>query len=324
MNVLLTGAAGFIGLYTAEALLLKGHHVTGFDNLNAYYDPALKNARLQRLRQHDNFRFMEADLANADAVANAFRMSKPQRVVHLAAQAGVRYSILNPHAVVQSNIVGFLNVLEECKKAAVEHLVFASSSSVYGLNTKMPYSEADRTDNQASLYGASKKANELMAHVYSHQNEMPTTGLRFFTVYGPWGRPDMAPFHFTKSIIEGRPIDVYNNGQHARDFTYIDDIIEGVMRVFDRAPDADADGVPMRLYNIGHNSPVPLLDFIACIERAVGRESIKVFQPKQPGDVIATFADIDDLHRDTGFRPTTQIETGMEIFVAWYRQYYNV
>jgi len=318
-------------LFTAEALLNLGHEVVGFDNMNAYYDPALKRGRLLRLTQHRNFSFVEAALEDSNAVDGLFKRFKPARVIHLAAQAGVRHSISNPHVFIQSNITGFLNILEACRHNPVEHLVFASSSSVYGLNRKLPFSEADRTDSPASLYGATKKANEAMAHSYSHLYGIAATGLRFFTVYGPWGRPDMAPFSFTKRILDGAPIEIYNNGRHSRDFTYIADIVDGVLRVMDRIPQGANDpltpgeaGPPYKLYNIGNNNPVQLMDFIACIEKAAGRKAIKTFLPLQQGDVLATYADIDSLNADTGFKPTTPIETGIPALVAWYRDYYRV
>jgi UDP-glucuronate 4-epimerase len=330
MRVLVTGAAGFIGFYTAEALLARGCEVAGFDNLNSYYDPALKRNRLSLLDQHKGFSFIEGSLEDAEAVRALFSAVKPQRVIHLAAQAGVRYSITNPQVYIQSNITGFLNILEECRRGEIEHLVFASSSSVYGVNAKLPFSEHDVTDSPASLYGATKKSNELMAHAYAHLYGLPTTGLRFFTVYGPWGRPDMAPFLFTKNIFEGVPIDVYNNGRHARDFTYISDIVDGIMRVASRVPvpkqaagGEQSTGVPLRIYNIGNNNPVQLMDFIACIEEAAGKKAVKNFLPKQPGDVLATYAAIDDLEADTGFKPTTPIETGIPRLVTWYREYYR-
>ncbi len=325
MRILLTGAAGFIGFHTAEALLRRGYEVAGFDNLNNYYDPSLKKDRISLLRQHPGFSFAQGNLEDIDAVRSAFSASKPQRVIHLAAQAGVRYSIAQPDVCIQSNIVGFLNILEECRRAAPEHLVFASSSSVYGVNTKLPFSEHDFTDRPASLYGATKKANEVMAHSYAHLFGIPTTGLRFFTVYGPWGRPDMAPFLFTKNILEGRPIDVYNNGKHARDFTYIADIVDGILRVTERIPvPVEEGGAPFRLYNIGNNNSVQLMDFIACIEKATGKTAVKNFLPRQPGDVIETYADIDGLAADTGFKPTTPIEVGIPQLVSWYRDYYRV
>lgn len=335
MKILVTGAAGFIGFFTVKALVDRGHEVTGIDNLNSYYDPALKRARLAQLDGRNGFHFIEADIADRSAIAAIFAAEKPQRVINLAAQAGVRYSITDPHAYADSNLTGFLNILEGCRHTGVEHLVFASSSSVYGANTLMPYSVHHNVDHPLSLYAATKKANELMAHSYAHLYRIPMTGLRFFTVYGPWGRPDMAYFSFTRKILAGEPIDVFNYGKHARDFTYIDDITEGVVRVLDRAPAADPDwngaipdpgrsAAPYRLYNIGNNSPVELMHFIAAIEAATGREAVKNFLPMQPGDVPATYADVDDLVRDVGFAPKTPVETGIANFVAWYRDYYRV
>ncbi len=335
MKVLVTGAAGFIGFFIARALLNRGDQVVGLDNLNDYYDPALKQARLAQLQGRNGFHFIKADLADRDAIASVFAVEKPDRVVHLAAQAGVRYSLDHPHAYVASNLTGFLNVLEGCRHHARGHLVFASSSSVYGANTAMPFSVHDGADHPFSLYGATKKSNEVTAHSYAHLYGIPTTGLRFFTVYGPWGRPDMAPFSFTAKILAGAPIDVFNNGQHARDFTYIDDIVEGVVRVLDRVPEPNPDwdsarpdpatsAAPYRLYNIGNNQPVELMDFIAAIEAATGREAVKNFLPMQPGDVLATYADVDDLARDVGFAPKTPIGEGMRRFVSWYREFYKV
>jgi UDP-glucuronate 4-epimerase len=335
MKVLVTGAAGFIGFHTAKALLDRGDQVVGLDNLNDYYDPALKRARLAHLDGRNGFHFIKADLADREAIDTVFAREKPDRVVHLGAQAGVRYSLENPHAYIASNVTGFLTVLEGCRHHGCEHLVFASSSSVYGANTAMPFSIHASADHPLSLYGATKKSNEMMAHAYAHLYKLPMTGLRFFTVYGPWGRPDMAPFSFTAKILGGQPIDVFNNGQHARDFTYIDDIVEGVVRVLDRAPEANpawdsatADPAtsvaPYRIYNIGNHQAVELMDFIAAIEQATGREAIKNFLPMQPGDVLATYADVDDLTRDAGFTPNTPISEGMRRFVAWYRDYYDV
>jgi UDP-glucuronate 4-epimerase len=335
MKVLVTGAAGFIGSFAAKALLDRGDQVIGLDNLNDYYDPALKEARLAQLAGRNGFRFVKADLVDRAAIDALFIEERPDRVVHLAAQAGVRYSLTNPHVYAASNITGFLNILEACRHHACAHLVFASSSSVYGANTAMPFSVHDGADHPLSLYGATKKANEVMAHSYAHLYGLPTTGLRFFTVYGPWGRPDMAPFSFTAKILAGKPIDVFNNGQHARDFTYIDDIIEGVVRVLDRVPEADptwdaarpdpaSSSAPYQLYNIGNHQPVELLDFIAAIEAATGRAAIKNFLPMQPGDVLATYADVADLTRDVGFAPSTPIGEGMRRFAAWYRDYYGV
>ncbi len=334
MRFLVTGAAGFIGYHTAKALLDRGDEVIGLDNLNSYYDVKLKRARLANLEGRNGFAFHKLDLADRAGMQRLFEMTSPQRVVHLGAQAGVRYSLKNPEAYVQSNITGTLHVLEGCRTTGVEHLVFASTSSVYGANTKMPFSVHQNVDHPLSFYAASKKANELMAHTYAHLYRLPTTGLRFFTVYGPWGRPDMALFEFTRRILAGQPIDVFNNGHHARDFTYIDDIIEGVVRTADKipAPDPDWNGdnpdparssAPYRLYNIGNNSPVELMYFISCLEKALGREAIKNFMPMQPGDVPNTFADVDDLVADVGFKPSTPIEDGIAHFVKWYRGYYR-
>lgn len=334
MRLLVTGTAGFIGYHTAEALLARGDEVWGFDNVNAYYDVRLKEARLARLEARPGFRFIRAGLEDRAAVADVFADLKPDRVVHLAAQAGVRYSLENPYAYVDGNLAGFLNILEGCRTHGVAHLVYASSSSVYGANRRMPFSVDDTVDHPLSLYAATKKANELMAHTYAHLYRLPVTGLRFFTVYGPWGRPDMAMFKFTKAMLEGQPIDVYNNGNHARDMTYIDDIVEGIVRSLDRTatPDPDWTGktpnpgtsnAPYRLYNIGNNNPVQLLDLIACLERTLGVKAAKNLLPMQPGDVEATYADIDRLMADVGFRPATPIETGVERFVAWYRDYHQ-
>ena len=335
MKILLTGAAGFIGMTTALRLLERGDSVIGLDNLNDYYDVDLKLSRLQLLERRAGFRFIKLDVADRAGIEQAFASHKLDRVVHLAAQAGVRYSLENPHAYVDSNVVGFLNVLEGCRRAEVEHLVYASSSSVYGGNTHLPFSEHDNVDHPVSLYAATKKANELMAHTYSHLYGLPTTGLRFFTVYGPWGRPDMALFLFTKAILEGRPIDVFNEGRMQRDFTYVDDIAEGVIRVMDRCatadpafdadrPDPATSNSPYRLFNIGNNRPVRLFEFISCIEQALGRKAQMRLLPMQDGDVPATFADIDALGDWTGFAPQTTIEEGVARFISWYRSYYNV
>jgi UDP-glucuronate 4-epimerase len=335
LKVLVTGCAGFIGMYVAERLLARGDEVVGLDNLNPYYDPSLKEARLAQLLPHPAFRFHRLDLADREAMAALFAQGGFQRVVHLAAQAGVRYSLRNPHAYTDSNVSGFLNVLEGCRHSACEHLVFASSSSVYGANRKLPFSVHDSTDHPVSLYAATKKANELMAHTYSHLFRLPVTGLRFFTVYGPWGRPDMSMFLFTRAILEGQPIEVFNHGEMERDFTYIDDIVEGVVRVLDRvpAPDAAADmlhpdpavsDAPYRLYNIGNHSPVKLTVFIETLERALGRPAQKMLLPMQPGDVPATYADVADLQADVGFAPNTPLEEGIARFVAWYRNYYKL
>jgi UDP-glucuronate 4-epimerase len=334
MKILLTGAAGFIGMTTALKLLARGDTVVGLDNLNDYYSVALKQSRLDRLLPHAGFRFVKMDVADRPAMAALFAAEKFDRVIHLAAQAGVRYSLQNPHAYIDSNLIGFTNVLEGCRHSQVQHLVYASSSSVYGGNTKMPFSEHDSVDHPVSLYAATKKANELMAHTYSHLYQLPTTGLRFFTVYGPWGRPDMALFLFTKAILEGRAIDVFNFGNMQRDFTYVDDIVEGVVRVLDRvakpnpaynALDADpaTSNAPYRVFNIGNNNPVPLLDFIGCIEQALGKKSEKNLLPLQDGDVPATYANTDALQQWIGFVPGTSVELGIACFVAWYRDYYK-
>jgi UDP-glucuronate 4-epimerase len=334
VKVLVTGAAGFIGFHVAARLLDRGGEVIGLDNLNDYYDVSLKQARLDLLLARPGFSFRRVDLAVRPDLEAVFHTDRPARVVHLAAQAGVRYSLQNPHAYVDSNLVGFLNVLEGCRQAGVEHLVYASSSSVYGGNTHMPFSEHDNVDHPLSLYAASKKANELMAHSYSWLYKLPATGLRFFTVYGPWGRPDMALFLFTKAILEGRPIELFNEGRMQRDFTYVDDVTEGVVRTLDRAPHADlawnSDApdpatslAPYRIYNIGSHQPVELLEVIEILERCLGRRAIRVTKPMQPGDVPATYADVDALTRDAGFRPATQIADGVQRFVDWYRAYYR-
>jgi UDP-glucuronate 4-epimerase len=333
--VLVTGAAGFIGFHVSKALLARGDEVLGLDNVNAYYDPALKEARLGQLRGRPGFEFVRLDLADRGGMEAMFARAKVERVVHLAAQAGVRYSIENPHAYVDSNVVGFLHVLEGCRRHGVEHLVYASSSSVYGANTAMPFSVHDNVDHPLSLYAASKKANELMAHVYASLYGLPVTGLRFFTVYGPWGRPDMALFLFTRNILAGEPIDVYNHGHHKRDFTYVDDIVDGVVRALDRVatpnpdwtgdqPDPGTSRWPYRLYNIGNNRPIELMRYIEVIEQTLGRVAEKRFLPMQPGDVPETCADIDDLARDTGYKPATPVETGVPRFIEWYRAYYGV
>lgn len=324
MKILVTGAAGFIGAATVLRLLERGDSVVGLDNLNDYYDPALKQARLDRLALHAGFRFVDLDLANRDGMAKLFAAEQFDRVVHLGAQAGVRYSLQNPHAYVDSNLVGFVNVLEGCRHHGVQHLVYASSSSVYGGNTKMPFSEADNVDHPVSLYAATKKANELMAHSYSHLYGLATTGLRFFTVYGPWGRPDMAPILFTKAILAGEPIKVFNHGRMLRDFTYIDDIVEGVLRVLDKVATPVDSSAPYRVFNIGNNQPVPLLDFIACLESALGVQAQKILLPMQDGDVPATYADTQALAAWVGFAPFTPLEQGVRSFVDWYRGYYRV
>jgi UDP-glucuronate 4-epimerase len=334
-RVLVTGAAGFIGFHLSRRLLENGVNVVGLDNLNDYYDVNLKRDRLKQLEAKEGFTFAQVDLVDREGLAALFSRRPFDVVVNLAAQAGVRYSLKNPHAYVDANIVGFVNILECCRHHACGHLVFASSSSVYGANTKLPFSVHDNVDHPVSFYAASKKANELMAHTYSHLYDLPCTGLRFFTVYGPWGRPDMALFLFTKAILEGRPIQVFNHGQMQRDFTYIDDIVEGVVRVMARPagpngdwrgdhPDPGTSYAPYRIYNIGNNNPVPLMDFIGAIEKALGKEARKEMLPLQQGDVPATYADVDDLVRDAGFQPSTPIETGIGRFIDWYREYYGV
>ncbi|WP_440224139.1 NAD-dependent epimerase [Dokdonella sp. MW10] len=335
MKVLVTGAAGFIGSTLSTRLLERGDEVLGYDNVNDYYDPRLKEARLARLVDRPGFSFVRASLEDRPALEQAFARFGPQRVVNLAAQAGVRYSLENPHAYIDSNIVGFTNILEACRHGGVEHLVYASSSSVYGANRKLPFSVRDPVDHPVSLYAATKKANELMAHTYSHLFGLPTTGLRFFTVYGPWGRPDMALFLFTRKILAGEPIEVFNHGRHTRDFTYVDDIVEGVIRTLDRVPGPDpafdplqptpaSSGAPYRVYNIGNHDPVELSRYIEVIEASVGRRAEKILLPLQPGDVPDTCADVEELSRDTGYAPSTPIEVGVERFVAWYRDYYRV
>ena len=326
MRILVTGAAGFIGAALVERLLDRGDAVSGLDNHNDYYDPTLKEARLARFAGHPGYRHQRADLTDVVAVEHAFAAARPQRVVHLAAQAGVRYSLTHPEPYIQSNLVGFGHVLEACRRHAAGHLVYASSSSVYGANRKLPFAVGDAVDHPLSLYAASKRANELMAHAYSHLHALPTTGLRFFTVYGPWGRPDMAPMRFAERILRGEPIDVYNQGHHRRDFTYIDDIVDGVLRVLDRAPAAGADatsGAPYQLYNIGNDAPVELLRFIELLERELGHTVEKRLLPMQSGDVEATWADVEPLRRDTGWAPSTAIETGIARFGAWYRDYHR-
>ncbi len=335
MKFLVTGAAGFIGMHVALRLLERGEEVFGIDNLNDYYDVKLKRDRLARLTAHPNFSFAKLDIADSDALTELFTKKRFRRVINLAAQAGVRYSLQNPRAYIDSNIVGFMNVLEMCRHFQIEHLVYASSSSVYGANTQMPFNVHQNVDHPLSLYAASKKANELMAHTYSHLYRLPTTGLRFFTVYGPWGRPDMALFLFTKAILEGRAIDVFNYGKMRRDFTYIDDIVEGIIRVADRTaepnpgwtgdmPDPATSLAPYKIYNIGNNQPVELLRLIEVLETCLGRTVEKNFLPLQPGDVPATYADVDDLVRDASFKPCTQIEDGVRRFVNWYLSYYQI
>lgn len=334
MKVLVTGVAGFIGMHTAQRLLARGDEVVGIDNLNDYYDVQLKRDRLQQIVSIPGFKFIEMNLADQQSAQKLFAAEKFQRVVNLAAQPGVRYSLQNPHAYVESNIVGFLNVLEGCRHNQVEHLVYASSSSVYGANTRMPFSVHDNVDHPVSLYAATKKSNELMAHTYSHLFDLPTTGLRFFTVYGPWGRPDMSPSLFTTAIRAGRAIDVFNQGMMQRDFTYIDDIVEGVIRVLDhtatpdpgfdlKQPDPATSYAPFRVYNIGNHEPVALMDFIGTIEDALGAKAIKNMLPMQDGDVVATYADIDDLRDAVGFSPATPLKEGVEKFVKWHLGYYK-
>jgi UDP-glucuronate 4-epimerase len=334
-RVLVTGCAGFIGFHLAQRLLSDGFTVIGIDNINDYYDIKIKEARLNKLTANPDFDFVRLDMADRDKMAALFADNQFDVVVNLAAQAGVRYSLKNPHAYVDSNLVGFVNILEGCRHNNVKHLVYASSSSVYGANTLMPFSIHHNVDHPVSLYAASKKANELMSHTYSHLYKLPTTGLRFFTVYGPWGRPDMALFLFTRAILEDKPIDVFNNGRMQRDFTYIDDIIEGVVRVMGRlpepnpgwhgdAPDPGTSYAPFKIYNIGNNNPVELLDFIGAIEDALGRKATKNMLPMQAGDVPATYADIDDLTADVGFKPATPLAEGIEKFVDWYRDFYGV
>ncbi len=335
MKILVTGTAGFIGAQLAHRLLERGDEVIGVDNVNDYYDVSLKEARLARLTGNDGFTEVRRDIADRSVMAEIFAKYRPERVVHLAAQAGVRYSLENPNAYVDANIVGFMNILEGCRHNDVKHLVYASSSSVYGANEAMPFSVHDNVDHPLSLYAASKKANELMAHTYSHLYALPTTGLRFFTVYGPWGRPDMALFIFTKKILAGEPIDVFNHGHHKRDFTYIDDIVEGVVRTLDQvalpnndwsgdAPDPGTSKAPNRIYNIGSNNPIELSRFIEIIEERTGKKAQKNLLPMQPGDVPATYANVDNLISDVGYKPNTSVEEGIANFVDWYREFYQV
>jgi UDP-glucuronate 4-epimerase len=333
MKFLVTGAAGFIGFYVAKRLLTLGHQVVGIDNLNDYYDVQLKHDRLAQLTGDAGFTFVQLDLADREGIAALFSREQFQRVIHLGAQAGVRYSLENPMTYADSNVIGTLTILEGCRQHKVEHLVYASSSSVYGMNAKMPFATSDRVDHPVSLYAATKKANELMAHTYSHLYGIPTTGLRFFTVYGPWGRPDMAMYLFTKAIIDGQPIKVFNHGQMQRDFTYIDDIVEGIIRIQDKPPmankgwsgaDASESSAPYKIFNIGNNQPVKLMTFIEAIEKAVGKEAIKQYFPMQDGDVPATYADIDDLQQVVNFKPSTPIARGVAQFVNWYKAYYKV
>lgn len=335
MKLLVTGVAGFIGSQTTQALLNRGDVVVGVDNLNPYYDVNLKRARLRQFEHLRNFHFVECDIHDRAAMDRVFADHKPQRVINLAAQVGVRHAFDHPHSYVESNVVGMLHILENCRHHNVDHLVFASSSSVYGANTTVPFGVDQPVDHPVSLYAATKKANELMAHTYAHLYRLPTTGLRFFTVYGPWGRPDMAPFLFTRKILAGEPIDVFNNGNHARDFTYIDDIVEGVVRTVDHpalpnpnwssdTPEPSSSSAPYRLYNIGNNQAVELMDFIRCLERAIGKTARMNMLPMQPGDVHRTYADIDSLIADIGFQPRTKLEDGIQRFVDWFREYYGL
>ena len=333
MKILITGAAGFIGLYVAQKLLERGDEVIGIDNLNDYYAPQLKADRLDLLKAYANFRFIKMDIADHAALNALFAAEKFQRVVNLAAQAGVRYSITNPQVYIQSNLVGFANVLEACRQHSIEHLVYASSSSVYGANTKIPFATQDSTDHPVSLYAASKKSNELMAHSYSHLFGLPTTGLRYFTVYGPWGRPDMSVWLFSQAILSGKPIDVFNHGQMQRDFTYVEDIAEGTLRALDKtaaadlafnpaAPDSSTSNAPYRIYNIGNHQPVALLTFIETLEAALGKTAQKNYLPMQPGDVLATYADVDALRRDVGFEPKTPLAEGLSAWAKWFSNNY--
>jgi UDP-glucuronate 4-epimerase len=335
MKILVTGVAGFIGAAFTRHLLARGDEIIGIDNLNDYYDVQLKKDRLATIESEPDFEFIKLDISDRDEVATLFQAHKPERVVHLAAQAGVRYSLENPHAYVDANLVGFVNILEGCRQNDIQHLVFASSSSVYGANTELPFSVHHNVDHPLSLYGATKKANELMAHSYSHLYQIPMTGLRFFTVYGPWGRPDMSPFIFVSKIVNETPIQVFNKGNHLRDFTYIDDVIAGIERAIDNVASADehwdpgasdpaTSSAPYRIYNIGNQRPVKLLDYIEVIEKCVGKASIKEFLPQQAGDVIATHADVSELVADLGYEPKTTLEEGMTEFVSWYKSYYKV
>ena len=335
MKVLITGAAGFIGFHLSKKLLVEGYQVIGIDNLNDYYDPGLKKARLEVLGGYNNFSFHKVDLKDKSEVDSIFETYKPTYVINLAAQAGVRYSIENPYAYVDSNLIGFMNILEACRNYPVKHLIYASSSSVYGGNRVVPFSTSHNVDHPVSLYAATKKSNELMAHTYSHLYGIPTTGLRFFTVYGPWGRPDMAYFSFTRDIIAGKPIKVFNHGKMERDFTYIDDIIEGILRLIDKIPAANKDWdetkddistsfAPYKIYNIGNNEPVSLLRFIEILEVKIGKKAEKIYMDMQPGDVLRTYADVSDLERDIGFRPSTSLEQGLDEFVKWYKDYYKI
>ena len=335
MELLITGAAGFIGFHLSKKLLEEGFQVIGIDNLNSYYDPGLKKARLEILGSHNNFCFHKVDLKDKTEVDSIFETYKPTHVINLAAQAGVRYSIENPYAYVDSNLIGFMNILEACRNYPVKHLIYASSSSVYGGNKIAPFSTSHNVDHPVSLYAATKKSNELMAHTYSHLYGIPTTGLRFFTVYGPWGRPDMAYFSFTRDIIAGKPIKVFNHGKMERDFTYIDDIIEGILRLIDKIPEANkawdetVDDIstsfaPYKIYNIGNNQPVSLMRFINILEEKIGKVAEKIYMDMQPGDVLKTYADVSDLEKDIGFKPATSLEQGLSEFVRWYKDYYKI
>jgi len=335
MRILVTGCAGFIGFHLTKRLLDRGDDVLGLDNLNDYYDPKLKHARLVQLNGRPGFRFHKLDVGDRGRIADLFRIGRPQRVIHLAAQAGVRYSLTNPHAYVDSNLVGFLHILEGCRHHEVEHLTYASSSSVYGANTLMPFSVSHKVNHPLSLYAATKKANELMAHSYAHLFKMPTTGLRFFTVYGPWGRPDMAMWIFAKAIAAGEPIRLFNHGNMRRDFTYVDDVVESIVRLVDRAPagnpnysgdapDPGSSSAPWRVYNIGNNNPVELLEVVRLLEEKIGKKAVRELVPMQPGDVPATYADVDDLMRDVDFKPATPIAEGIGRFIEWYRSYHRL
>lgn len=319
MQILVTGVAGFIGFHLTQALLKAGFSVAGMDNLNDYYDVGLKKARLSQLYHWENFVFYQEDLVNLEGINSIFKDHRPQYVVHLAAQAGVRYSLSHPHAYVQSNIVGFTNIIEACRHHKVEHLIYASTSSVYGANTELPFKESDRVDRPLTIYAASKKANELIAHSYSHLYQLPSTGLRFFTVYGPWGRPDMAFFSFTRNILQGLPIQIYNFGKMQRDFTYIEDIVSGILLILNKKPDSHS---PYKIYNIGRGAPVPLLEYIAALEEALGMEAIKDLLPMQDGDVLSTHADISAMQADLGYKPKVSYKQGIQHFVDWYKSYY--
>jgi len=334
MSILVTGAAGFIGFHVSKRLLSKGYHVLGIDNLNKYYEVRLKRDRLSLLKENNNFTFYQIDLAESEKLNDIFNKEKINIVINLAAQAGVRYSLYNPYSYIHSNLVGFLNILEACRHYPVDHLIFASSSSVYGANSNIPFSTKDNVDHPVSLYAATKKSNELMAHTYSHLFQIPTTGLRFFTVYGPWGRPDMAYYSFTRSILEGKPIKVFNNGDMRRDFTYIDDIVEGIIGLLDHppgtntkwdplSPDPSSSNAPYKIYNIGNNSPVTLINFIRTLEETIGKQAILQLYPMQLGDVKETYADITDLHEAIGFQPKTSIDEGLAEFVRWFKEYYR-